>query len=51
MTYDRDSKGLDDGERNQGTCSGVKKNWSQRMGRETAPQLCRPVKGLQFHAT
>lgn len=46
MTYDRDSKGLDDGERNQETCSGEKEVES-----EDAPQLCRPVKGLQFHAT
>lgn len=29
MTYNRDSKGLDDGERNQETCSGEKEMESE----------------------
>lgn len=42
MTYDRDSKGLDDGERNQGTCSGEKELESEDGQRDcpSALQAC-----------
>ena len=46
MTYDRDSKGLDDGERNQETCSGEKEVES-----EGAPHFVGLLKGFNFSMT
>ena len=43
MTYDRDSKGLDDGERNQETCSGEKEVES-----EGAPHFVGLLKDFNF---